>query len=117
VTINPLENPYGTAFGLMDEVYGPGSAKALKKCGGPWEFWNGTLWKVSATKDFSDIDTGLAYRKQPAPPKPLWPEEVWVNVDADGCHQMHYTKEEADYYVLEDRIACIRYVPAPEEKE
>jgi hypothetical protein len=26
---NPLENPYGTAFGLMDQVYGPGSAKAL----------------------------------------------------------------------------------------
>lgn len=41
---NPLDNPYGTPFGLMDEVYGPGSAKALQECEGPWQVYNGKRW-------------------------------------------------------------------------
>jgi hypothetical protein len=118
VTINPLENPYGTAFGLMDEVYGPGTEKALQECGGPWECFtvvNGRKWKLLGL-GFTWLDFHV-YRKKPAPPKPLWPEEVWVNVEADGYHQMHYTKEEADFDASKDRITCIRYVLAPEETE
>jgi hypothetical protein len=114
MTINPLENPYGTAFGWMDEIYGLGTAKALQECGGPWECWIGSSWEP---KSLTYFNPSLAYRKKPAPKKPIWLKELWMNVDADKCHQMHYTKEEADFYASEDRIACIRYTPAPETEK
>lgn len=61
--INPLDNPYATIFGLMDEVYGPGSAKALQECGGPLQAfcedsWEPICWKPS-------WDSYLAYRRAP----------------------------------------------------
>lgn len=61
-----LHNPHGTAFGLMDEVYGPGTAQALRDSGGPWEWYLRGAWEDSPGTWGLDI----AYRLKPQPPKP-----------------------------------------------
>ena len=59
-----LHNPHGTAFGLMDEVYGPGTAQALRDSGGPWDIYSSPEgWTVC------DPSWGrmYAYRLKPQP--------------------------------------------------
>lgn len=41
----------------------------------------------------------------------------WVNVYADGNYSSYRTKEEADRYAADDRIACIRIEREVEEGE
>lgn len=67
-----LTNPYGTAFGLMDEVYGPGTAQALLDSGGPWELYENREWLPITSTPYS---ASLAYRLKPQPPKP---REFWL---------------------------------------
>ena len=78
-----------TPFGLLDEVYGPGTADALKAHGGPYEIYcsNGQ-WSHWGPAPFAPSTT---YRVKPQPPtKPSidWshvaPEYKWLARDADG---------------------------------
>ena len=84
--INPLENPYGTALGLMDEVYGAGTVDALKAHGGPYESWQARRWRVFSP---SWVDASV-YRVRPQPlTKPTWPAGLadwvqWIARDEDG---------------------------------
>ena len=95
-----LHNPHGTAFGLMDEVYGPGTAHALRDSGGPWEIYQSTgnwlesppSWKASTT-----------YRLKPQPPKP---REWWV---VGGCEAWD-NEEEARNYALSRDVVHVREV-------
>lgn len=73
-----LHNPHGTAFGLMDEVYGPGTAQALRDSGGPWEWLNyqGQWQDIGAVGS----QVSMAYRLKPQPPKP----REWFILTDDG---------------------------------
>lgn len=63
-----------TAFGLLDEVYGPGTKAALVAHGGPYEMYVGASWR-----DCSRLELLQAiYRVKPAPPKP---REWWISDD------------------------------------
>jgi hypothetical protein len=74
-----LHNPHGTAFGLMDKVYGPGTAAALRDSGGPWEvFYHDGLWTLATAPTWH---AAAAYRLKPQPPKP-W--SGWVEFDDAG---------------------------------
>ena len=73
-----LHNPHGTAFGLMDEVYGPGTAAALRDSGGPWEvFYHDGLWTLATAPTWH---VAAAYRLKPQPSKP---REWWIHYDYD----------------------------------
>lgn len=58
-----LSNPYGTPFGLLDQVYGEGTAKAMREHGGPYEVFTGYTWEAA---DPSYFLRGV-YRVKPAP--------------------------------------------------
>lgn len=62
-----------TPFGLLDEVYGPGTQEALKAHGGPTEIWTSLGWQENSNPGWFDLV--LAYRVKPAPPKP---REWWI---------------------------------------
>jgi hypothetical protein len=62
-----LHNPHVTAFGAMDEVYGHGTAQALRDSGGPWEHWTGSKWTYRQEPVWLGEN---AYRLKPQPPKP-----------------------------------------------
>ena len=64
-----------TPFGLLDAE----TQEALKAHGGPYEYFNGSQWMASNSVSLNDIDTGLAYRVKPLPPKP---REVWSYGDS-----------------------------------
>lgn len=40
-----LTNPYGTPYGLLDEVYGSGAADAMIAHGGPWQQYTQGAWR------------------------------------------------------------------------
>jgi hypothetical protein len=60
-----------TPFGLLDKA----TQKALRECGGPWEFYsNFEGWLKITRPDFS-YNMGVTYRLKPQPPKP---REWWM---------------------------------------
>jgi len=68
-----------TPFGLLDEVYGPGTREALKAHGGPWELWaGGDEWIAMEDPDWV---ASLVYRVKPQPPTP---RELWMRVNQNG---------------------------------
>lgn len=58
-------------FGLLDDVYGPGTAEALRAHGGPYEMFADEGWQA---RDPGWV-SGATYRVKPAPPKP---REYWI---------------------------------------
>jgi hypothetical protein len=58
-----LSNPYGTVLGMMDEVYGEGTQKAMEDHGGPYEVAGDTRWRDAGI--FPDLSR--AYRVKPSP--------------------------------------------------
>lgn len=95
---NPLDNPYGTPFGLMDEVYGPGSAQALHDCGGPWERYGPTgCWQKAAPSWFKDV----AYRRAPA---------------TQDVVPWHLIKEGWDWYARDNDDRCFVFQSKPKMK-
>lgn len=70
-----LTNPYGTPFGLLDEVYGAGTQEAMRAHGGPIEFYNGFGWRVVELSVWLDRST---YRIAPKREPKTW----WI---VDGC--------------------------------
>jgi len=96
-----LHNPHGTAFGLMDKVYGPGTAAALRDSGGPWEvFYHDGLWTLATAPTWH---AAAAYRLKPQPPKP---REWWV---VGGCEAWD-NEEEARNYALSRDVVHVREV-------
>ena len=75
-------------FGLLDEVYGPGTQEALKNSGGPYEVFDGKFWQRSGA--VPSENGYLAYRVKPAP------REWW----AVGAH-MHTSEAEAQAFLAE----------------
>lgn len=71
-----LTNPYGTPFGLLDEVYGKGTQEAMKKHGGPYGFFTGEGgWGSLSNMYWLDHST---YRVAPKREPKTW----WV---VGGC--------------------------------
>jgi hypothetical protein len=61
-------------FGLLDEA----TQKALRECGGPWEYYGLGGWlSCDVVPDFYD---GMTYRQKPKPPKP---RDFWLCADTD----------------------------------
>lgn len=77
-----------TPFGLLDEVYGPGTQRALIECGGPWEYWvpHAVGW-VEGTAFWYD---GVVYRQKPQPREYV----AWQVINAEGHPHAFYTREE-----------------------
>lgn len=83
-----------TPFGLLDEVYGPGTQEALKAHGGPYEVWSNAfggswvgceaLWVASCT-----------YRVKTMPPTPPQPRTLYLCEFRDGERSFHATAIDA----------------------
>lgn len=56
-----------TPFGLLDEVYGPGTKEAFKAHGGPYQWLGDEGWAENARPAWF---FGTTYRVKPQPPKP-----------------------------------------------
>ncbi len=88
-------------FGLLDEA----TQKALRECGGPWEWFTNVGWEDNGNPSFLAAYT---YRQKPQPPKP---REVWSYDDHSGpwfC----LTKDDA--IVQADGRKISRWVEVPE---
>lgn len=71
-----------TPFGLLDEA----TQKALRECGGPWEFYNSDGWEdVGERPQWIPV---FAIRLKPQPPKP---RTVWLNKNPENgfWHECH----------------------------
>ena len=83
-------------FGLLDEVYGPGTQEALKAHGGPYEMLtqhalDDVEWITWDRPGFTAI---CVYRVKPAPPKP---REWWANQSA-GTFVTYHPNDNAEHY-------------------
>lgn len=77
-------------FGMLDEVHGPGTREAMRAHGGPYEFFNGSMFALSLSTTLENIDPGLTYRVKPQPPKP---REAWT---LQSGRFMYDTRDEAE---------------------
>lgn len=69
-----LTNPHGTAFGLLDEVYGKGTQEAMQKHGGPYEYFSQSWVPTPSAIWFK----GGAYRVAPKrEPRTWWIVGGW----------------------------------------
>lgn len=67
-------------FGLLDEVYGPGTQEAMRSHGGPYEMFDiDGKWSEWEPR----WSPGIAYRVKPAPKVETVTFDGWVN--EDGC--------------------------------
>lgn len=58
-----------TPYGLLDEA----TQKALRECGGPWEYYSSAEWLEMQEADFTPVH--WVFRQKPQPPKP---REWWI---------------------------------------
>ncbi len=102
-----------TPFGLLDEA----TQKALRECGGPYEWWtegkNGPVWRDDNTPEISFKSGTIAIRLKPQPPKP---REWWIWRDGRGTVNgmfLSKTTRENVHFLAGDEIIHVREVIEP----
>ena len=87
-----------TPFGLLDEVYGPGTQEALKAHGGPWEVFSHFGWGFWGGEPIHCWPEDRAIRVKPAPPQP---RTIYLCEVPDGIPSIHATAIDATEAALD----------------
>lgn len=100
------DKQYRTRDGRQVRIYatdGAGEHPVHGAIKNRFDWWDAWQWTHGGRSDgYMERETDLIEMK------PRHTRTVWLNFDADGTFDAFVSKEKADFYEHDDRIACIR---------